>query len=120
VLLHQHFDFASDAEISIEVNPRQLDRNFVMGLRNLGFNRISFGIQDFNPKVQAAVNRIQPEEMLFQGMDWMREAGFDSVNVDLIYGLPYQTLDTFRDTIRKTVAWIPTALPFSTLPMCPG
>ena len=105
--LHDHFDFASDAEISIEVNPRQLDRNFVMGLRDLGFNRISFGIQDFNPQVQAAVNRIQPEEMLFQGMNWMREAGFDSVNVDLIYGLPYQTLETFRDTIRKTVALDP-------------
>jgi hypothetical protein len=68
------------------VNPRQLDRNFVLGLRQMGFNRISFGIQDFNPQVQAAINRIQPEEMLFQGMDWMREAGFESVNVDLIYG----------------------------------
>ena len=105
--LHNHFDFAPEAEISIEVNPRQLDRNFVMGLRNLGFNRISFGIQDFNPQVQEAVNRIQPEEMLFQGMNWMREAGFDSVNVDLIYGLPYQSLGTFRDTIRKTVALDP-------------
>lgn len=105
--LHNHFDFAADGEISIEVNPRQLDRNFVMGLRDLGFNRISFGIQDFNPQVQAAVNRIQPEGMLFQGMAWMREAGFDSINVDLIYGLPYQTLDTFRDTIRKTVALDP-------------
>jgi oxygen-independent coproporphyrinogen-3 oxidase len=105
--LHQRFDFAPDAEISIEVNPRQLDRNMVMGLRSLGFNRISFGIQDFNPQVQAAVNRIQPREMLFQGMDWMREAGFDSVNVDLIYGLPYQTLETFRDTIRQTIALNP-------------
>ena len=101
--LHQHFDFAADAEISIEVNPRQLNRDFVIGLRNLGFNRISFGIQDFDPQVQAAVNRIQPEEMLFQGMAWMREAGFESVNVDLIYGLPYQSLETFQNTIRKTV-----------------
>jgi oxygen-independent coproporphyrinogen-3 oxidase len=105
--LAQHFQFAPDAEISIEVNPRQLDRNFVLGLRQIGFNRISFGIQDFNPQVQAAINRIQPEEMLFQGMDWMREAGFESVNVDLIYGLPYQTLATFRDTIRKTIALDP-------------
>jgi oxygen-independent coproporphyrinogen-3 oxidase len=105
--LHKHFDFDADAEISIEVNPRQLDRNFVIGLRSLGFNRISFGIQDFNPKVQEAVNRIQPEEMLFQGMEWMRDAGFDSVNVDLIYGLPYQTLGTFKDTIRKTIALNP-------------
>lgn len=101
--LHQHFQFAEDAEISIEVNPRSLDRDFVLGLRQLGFNRVSFGIQDFNPRVQQAVNRIQPEAMLFEGMAWMREAGFESVNVDLIYGLPFQTLETFRDTIEKTV-----------------
>ncbi|MBE7384794.1 MAG: oxygen-independent coproporphyrinogen III oxidase [Leptolyngbya sp. SIO1E4] len=105
--LSQHFQFADDAEISIEVNPRQLDRNYVLGLRQIGFNRISFGIQDFNPRVQAAINRIQPEEMLFQGMAWMREAGFESINVDLIYGLPYQTEVTFRDTIRKAIALDP-------------
>ncbi|MEB3267580.1 MAG: oxygen-independent coproporphyrinogen III oxidase [Leptolyngbya sp.] len=105
--LAQHFQFAPDAEISIEVNPRQLDRNYVLGLRHLGFNRISFGIQDFDPLVQAAVNRIQPEEMLFQGMAWMREAGFESINVDLIYGLPHQTETTFRNTIRKTLALDP-------------
>jgi oxygen-independent coproporphyrinogen-3 oxidase len=69
----------------------------------LGFNRISFGIQDFNPQVQAAVNRIQPEAMLFSVMDWIREAKFESVNVDLIYGLPYQTLETFQETVQKTV-----------------
>ncbi|GAB1544435.1 hypothetical protein NUACC21_71110 [Scytonema sp. NUACC21] len=69
----------------------------------MGFNRISFGIQDFHPQVQQAVNRIQPEAMLFQVMDWIRDAGFASVNVDLIYGLPYQTLETFRSTVRKTI-----------------
>ncbi|NER84600.1 MAG: oxygen-independent coproporphyrinogen III oxidase [Leptolyngbya sp. SIO1D8] len=105
--LAQHFQFAADAEISIEVNPRQLDRNFVLGLRQIGFNRISFGIQDFNPQVQTAINRIQPETMLFDGMTWMREAGFESINVDLIYGLPYQTPDTFRQTIDKTIALNP-------------
>jgi oxygen-independent coproporphyrinogen-3 oxidase len=72
-------------------------------LKELGFNRISFGIQDFNLQVQEAVNRIQPIGMLFKAMDWIREAGFESVNVDLIYGLPFQTLDTFRDTIYKTL-----------------
>lgn len=102
-ILHRHFTFADNAELSLEVNPRYLDRNYVQFLRSLGFNRVSFGIQDFNPRVQEAVNRIQPEAMLFDGMSWMREAGFDSVNVDLIYGLPYQTLDTFRETILKTV-----------------
>lgn len=69
----------------------------------MGFNRISFGIQDFNPQVQAAVNRIQSEELLFNVMDWIRQARFDSVNVDLIYGLPYQTLQTFEETIQNTI-----------------
>ncbi|MGD1942075.1 MAG: oxygen-independent coproporphyrinogen III oxidase [Leptolyngbyaceae cyanobacterium] len=105
--LTHHFQFAKDAEISIEVNPRQLNRDYVLGLKQLGFNRISFGIQDFDPQVQRAINRIQPEEMLFQGMAWMREADFDSINVDLIYGLPYQTAATFRETIRKTIALDP-------------
>ncbi len=73
----------------------------------MGFNRISFGIQDFNPEVQVAVNRIQPEELLFDVMGWIKEAQFTSVNVDLIYGLPYQTLQTFRETIHKTIALDP-------------
>ncbi|MBD2311304.1 oxygen-independent coproporphyrinogen III oxidase [Desertifilum sp. FACHB-1129] len=101
--LNQHFTFAPDAEISIEVNPRFLERDYLFHLRDLGFNRISFGIQDFDPRVQAAVNRIQPEEMLFEAMGWIREAGFESVNVDLIYGLPYQSLETFKNTIHKTL-----------------
>ena len=105
--LSQHFQFADDAELSIEVNPSYLDRDYILGLRHIGFNRISFGIQDFHPQVQAAINRIQPEEKLFQVMNWMREAGFESINVDLIYGLPYQTQSTFRDTIRKTIALDP-------------
>lgn len=101
--LNQQFRLADNAEVSIEVNPRFLTRNYVFLLKDLGFNRISFGIQDFNPRVQEAINRIQPEAMLFEAMDWIRDAGFESVNVDLIYGLPYQTLDTFRHTIRKAV-----------------
>jgi oxygen-independent coproporphyrinogen-3 oxidase len=117
--IHEHFTFAEDAEISIEVNPRYIDRNYVLFLRNLGFNRISFGIQDFDPDVQEAINRVQPEEMLFNVMSWMREAAFESVNVDLIYGLPHQTLGSFSDTIEKTIrlnpdriavfnfAWVP-------------
>lgn len=101
--LQDRFQFAEDAEISIEVNPRSLTKEYLANLKNLGFNRISFGIQDFHPQVQQAVNRIQPEAMLFQVMDWMREVGFTSINVDLIYGLPYQTLDTFQKTIYKTL-----------------
>src|SRR5919202_1580020 len=101
--INQHFSFDPNAEISIEVNPRSLSRNYLLFLKELGFNRISFGIQDFNLKVQEAVNRIQPEAMLFKTMDWIREAGFESFNVDLIYGLPFQSLDTFHETIYTTL-----------------
>ncbi len=101
--IHQHFTFEENAEISIEVNPRYVDRNYIFLLGELGFNRISFGIQDFNPQVQAAVNRVQPEELLFNVMGWIREAGFESANVDLIYGLPFQNLSTFTETIEKTI-----------------
>jgi oxygen-independent coproporphyrinogen-3 oxidase len=102
-VLHDRFSFASDAEVSIEVNPRFLDRDYILALRELGFNRISFGIQDFDEQVQTAINRVQPEAMLFQVMNWMREAQFESVNVDLIYGLPYQTPETFAQTVNKTL-----------------
>lgn len=105
--INKHFNLDRSAEVSIEINPRFIDRNYIYVLRSLGFNRISFGIQDFNPQVQAAINRIQPEEMLFEVMDSIRSAGFESVNVDLIYGLPYQTLNTFKDTIRKTIEFNP-------------
>lgn len=98
-----YFNFDEDAEISIEINPRYIDRNGIFFLRSLGFNRISFGIQDFNPQVQEAINRVQPESMLFDVMSWIREAEFDSVNVDLIYGLPFQSLETFKDTVDKTI-----------------
>ncbi|MGB7416723.1 MAG: oxygen-independent coproporphyrinogen III oxidase [Thermosynechococcaceae cyanobacterium] len=101
--LHRSFRFEPDAELSIEINPRYVDRDYILGLRSLGFNRISFGIQDFNPQVQAAVNLIQPEAMLFDVMAWIKEAAFESVNVDLIYGLPFQRRETFIDTVKKTI-----------------
>jgi len=101
--INRYFSIDPQAEISIEINPRYIDRNYILFLRQIGFNRISFGIQDFNRQVQVAVNRVQPEEMLFDVMDWIKEAKFESVNVDLIYGLPYQTRETFRETIKKTI-----------------
>lgn len=101
--INRYFSIEANAEVSIEVNPKYVDRNYIFFLRSLGFNRISFGIQDFNPQVQEAVNRVQPEKMLFEVMEWIRDAGFHSVNVDLIYGLPFQTLQTFRETVQKTV-----------------
>jgi oxygen-independent coproporphyrinogen-3 oxidase len=102
-VITRNFNLATDAEISIEINPRYIDKSYIQTLREIGFNRISFGIQDFNPQVQAAVNRIQSKELLFNVMDWIRQARFDSVNVDLIYGTPYQTLPTFEETIQNTV-----------------
>ncbi|HAJ63833.1 MAG TPA: oxygen-independent coproporphyrinogen III oxidase [Cyanobacteria bacterium UBA8543] len=101
--INQYFSLEANAEVSIEINPKYVDRNYIFFLRSLGFNRISFGIQDFNPRVQEAVNRVQPEKMLFDVMDWIKEAGFHSVNVDLIYGLPFQTLQTFQETVKKTI-----------------
>ncbi|MBD1847185.1 oxygen-independent coproporphyrinogen III oxidase [Cyanobacteria bacterium FACHB-63] len=105
--LHRYFRIDSSAELSIEVNPRYLERDDVHFLRQLGFNRISFGIQDFDTQVQVAINRVQPEAMLFDVMDWIREAGFESVNVDLIYGLPFQTAESFQRTVEKTIALDP-------------
>ncbi|MBW4688230.1 MAG: oxygen-independent coproporphyrinogen III oxidase [Komarekiella atlantica HA4396-MV6] len=101
--INRYFNIDSQAEVSIEINPRYIDKNYIFFLRQIGFNRISFGIQDFNRQVQVAVNRVQPEEMLFDVMSWIKEAKFESVNVDLIYGLPYQTRETFRETVKKTI-----------------
>ena len=101
--INQHFKFADKAEISIEINPRYVDKNYIFFLKEIGFNRISFGIQDFNPQVQEAVNRVQPESLLFNVMEWIKDAGFESVNVDLIYGLPFQTMHSFKETIQKTI-----------------
>ena len=84
----------------IELNPEFLSREGVLSLRRLGFNRVSFGIQDADPDVQAAVNRLVPAEQLRRVMDWLREADFASVNVDLICGLPRQTPERFAATLE--------------------
>lgn len=99
----KRFIIEDGAEVSIEIDPRHVDRDRILLLKQIGFNRVSFGIQDFDLKVQEAANRIQPEEMIFDVMGWIREAGFESANIDLIYGLPYQTLESFTDTIEKTI-----------------
>ncbi|WP_295535862.1 oxygen-independent coproporphyrinogen III oxidase [Synechococcus sp. UW140] len=99
-LVSRHFDLEPDLEASIEVNPEFIDRDQAFHLRGLGFNRISFGIQDADPDVQQAVNRVVPVEQLRRGMGWLREAKFESVNVDLICGLPRQTPERFRTTLE--------------------
>jgi oxygen-independent coproporphyrinogen-3 oxidase len=99
-LIGRHFELADDLEASIELNPEFLDRDQVLGLRRLGFNRVSFGIQDADPEVQQAVNRVVPSDQLRRVMGWLREAGFASVNVDLICGLPLQTPERFKATLE--------------------
>jgi len=97
--IRKHFDLAPDIEAGVEMDPRRLTRDHVAALREVGFNRASIGVQDFNPAVQTAVHRIQPRAETEQAMEWARAAGFPSVNLDLIYGLPYQTVESFEKTL---------------------
>jgi oxygen-independent coproporphyrinogen-3 oxidase len=103
----EHFTFAEDAEVGIEVDPRVTSREHLETLRRLGFNRLSMGIQDFHPEVQKTINRIQPFELTRDLLLAARELGFDSVNVDLIYGLPYQTPERFAHTVDEILELAP-------------
>lgn len=100
-LLRHHFNFNSDAEISIEVDPREIELNVLDHLRAEGFNRLSMGVQDFNKEVQRLVNREQDEEFIFALLRHAREIGFTSTNIDLIYGLPKQTPESFAFTLKR-------------------
>ena len=106
-ILRQHFAFAPDAECSIEIDPRKVTAETVALLARLGFNRMSLGVQDFDPAVQQAVNRIQSEEETKAVFDAARRNGFRSLNVDLIYGLPRQSVASFGVTLDKIVAMLP-------------
>jgi oxygen-independent coproporphyrinogen-3 oxidase len=97
------FEFSEVSENSCEIDPRELTKAHLEALRNNGFNRISMGVQDFNEKVQKAVNRIQPEDITRQAVEWIRELGYQSINLDLIYGLPFQTAKSFADTVYKII-----------------
>ena len=105
--LRDGFEFLPDCEISIEVDPVVTTEAHLRMLADLGFNRISMGVQDTNPKVQEAVQRVQPAEVTEKFYRLCRELGFPSVNMDLVYGLPYQTVDSFRETIDHIAAWRP-------------
>jgi oxygen-independent coproporphyrinogen-3 oxidase len=109
-LIKDNFTFADDAEVGVEIDPRNLPDDYFRVIRELGFNRVSFGIQDFNEKVQKAVNRVQPEALNRWVVSQSHELGFDSVNIDLIYGLPHQTTDSFNETIDKVVELDPDRL----------
>jgi oxygen-independent coproporphyrinogen III oxidase len=102
-----HFDVEEGAEVAIEVDPRVTSVEQLSLLRDLGFNRLSLGVQDFTPAVQEAVNRIQSESLTRTLFDAARDLGFESINVDLIYGLPLQTRDSFGKTADAVVAMRP-------------
>ncbi len=106
-MIHSRFQFAPDIEAGVEIDPRRLVRDHVKALVEVGFNRASLGVQDHNPEVQKAVHRIQPFEMTQHSVEWIREAGFPSLNVDLIYGLPFQTPESFEKTIDEILTLQP-------------
>ena len=103
--ISQHFnlDFSEDSEYSIEIDPRVTSFEQLKLLRELGFNRVSLGVQDFDAKVQTAVNRIQSYEMISDMLSYCRAIGYQSINFDLIYGLPFQTLESFEETLEKVI-----------------
>ena len=108
-ITRRHFNLAADdeSEFGIELDPREVRPETLATLREIGFNRASLGIQDFEPAVQKAVNRIQSEALTGRVMEQVRALGFRSVSVDLIYGLPFQTLGTMASTLAKIIALDP-------------
>jgi oxygen-independent coproporphyrinogen-3 oxidase len=105
--IREYFDVAGDAELAIESDPRTLTDVMIERLGRLGFNRASFGIQEFDPKVQAAINRVQPFDMVARAVEGLRGAGIVGINFDLIYGLPYQTTEALTRTIAACLTLKP-------------
>ncbi|MBW6477487.1 MAG: oxygen-independent coproporphyrinogen III oxidase, partial [Chromatiales bacterium] len=101
----EHFQLRDDdsGEYSIEIDPREVKTDTIALLRELGFNRMSLGVQDFDPRVQKAVNRIQSEASTLAALSGARQEGFKSISIDLIYGLPFQSVDSFADTLNKVL-----------------
>ena len=101
--IRRHFNFHGDAEVSIEIDPRRLTPEHLPTLRRIGFNRVSFGIQDVDEKVQETINRVQSDDQNTYVIRESRHLNFDSINVDLIYGLPYQTLESYQATLDNII-----------------
>ncbi len=106
-ILRGEFFFEGDAEISIEVDPREIELDMLDHLRGEGFNRLSIGVQDFNKEVQKLVNREQDEEFIFAMVERAKQLGFRSTNLDLIYGLPKQTKQSFAETLKQVLEMKP-------------
>ena len=110
-LINSHFpNFSKDAEVSCEIDPRFLTKEQIQIMTDNRFNRISFGVQDFEPKVQEAVHRIQSFEVTKNAVDMARQRGVKSINIDLIYGLPFQTLESFKRTLELVLRLDPDRL----------
>lgn len=109
-LLRQAFSFSEGAEMSIEVDPREIELDVLDHLRAAGFNRLSMGVQDFNKQVQEKVNRVQDEQTIVDLIARARRVGFASISLDLIYGLPMQTPQSFAFTLKKVIALNPDRL----------
>jgi len=101
--INNSFEFNAGSENGCEIDPRGLTKEHLIALKEGGFNRISMGVQDFDGQVQKSVNRIQPEEMTREVVGWVRELGFLSINLDLMYGLPFQSLNGFQKTLDATI-----------------
>ncbi len=102
-LIHSRFTHDSEIEAGVEIDPRRVVRDHITALREAGFNRASLGVQDFNPVVQQAIHRIQSKEETERTIQWLREDQFVSLNVDLIYGLPHQTVSSFEQTLNEVI-----------------
>ncbi|WP_085300481.1 oxygen-independent coproporphyrinogen III oxidase [Cognaticolwellia mytili] len=100
-LLKAKFTFAKQVEMSIEIDPREIEMDLAEHLYDLGFNRLSIGVQDIDEKVQQTINRVQSTEFIENFIAHAKDVGFKSINIDLIYGLPHQTIDTFTRTLNK-------------------
>ena len=109
-MLRGAFDFAADAEISVEIDPRTATPEVIDAFRRLGCSRASLGVQDLDPKVQLAIHRVQPESVVREAVARLRERGFPSVNFDLIYGLPHQTAESYARTLDGVLALSPDRL----------
>jgi len=105
--IETRFSFSPTAEVSIEIDPRVTTDEHCRALRRVGFNRLSMGIQDFDPLVQKTIHRVQPYEDTRRLFDYCRELGFEGINIDLIYGLPHQTAESFGDTVDKIITMNP-------------
>src|SRR6185437_4345408 len=109
-MIRRTFAFSHDAEAGVEIDPRRLTHGHMVALREAGFNRVSIGVQYFDPRVQQAIHRIQPREITEQAVNWARELGFRSINLDLIYGLPHQTVESFDSTLDAVLELKPDRL----------